>query len=74
MPHPYRRGVALVGDAAAVSDPSWGQGLSMTLRDVRVLRDQLLASEVRRLMRMQKNMPDIAAPCIVLWVGTPNFS
>ena len=42
--HPYRDGVALVGDAAAVSDPSWGQGLSTTLRDARVLRDQLLAN------------------------------
>ena len=43
--HPYRDGVALVGDAAATSDPTWGQGLSLTLRDVRVLRDALLAHE-----------------------------
>ena len=43
--HPYRDGVALVGDAAAASDPSWGQGLSLTLRDVRVLRDRLLAGD-----------------------------
>lgn len=42
--HPYRDGIALVGDAAATSDPSWGQGLSLTLRDVRILRDELLAS------------------------------
>ena len=34
-----------MGDAAAASDPSWGQGLGMTLRDVRVLRDQLIANE-----------------------------
>jgi len=40
--HPYHDGVVLVGDAAAASDPSFGQGLSLTLRDVRVLRDQLL--------------------------------
>jgi menaquinone-9 beta-reductase len=40
--HPYRFGVALIGDAAAASDPSWGQGLALTLRDVRELRDQLL--------------------------------
>jgi len=39
--HPYRDGVALIGDAAASSDPSFGQGLSLTLRDVRVLRDAL---------------------------------
>lgn len=43
--HPYASGVALVGDAAAASDPSWGQGLSLTLRDVRVLRDRLLADD-----------------------------
>ena len=40
--HPYRDGIALVGDAAASSDPSWGQGLSLTLRDVRTLRDKLI--------------------------------
>jgi 2-polyprenyl-6-methoxyphenol hydroxylase-like FAD-dependent oxidoreductase len=43
--HPYRNGVALVGDAAAASDPSWGQGLSLTLRDARVLRDHLQATD-----------------------------
>ncbi len=42
--HPYREGVVLIGDAAAASDPSWGQGLSLTLRDVRVLRDHLLTN------------------------------
>ena len=40
--HPYRDGVTLVGDAAAASDPSFGGGLSLALRDVRVLRDRLL--------------------------------
>ena len=40
--HPYRAGVALVGDAAATSDPSFGQGMSTALRDARVLRDALL--------------------------------
>lgn len=43
--HPYRDGVALVGDAAATSDPTWGQGMSVTLRDVRLLRDELCANE-----------------------------
>ncbi len=43
--HPYHDGVALVGDAAATSDPNWGQGLSTTLRDARILRDKLLANE-----------------------------
>ena len=42
--HPYVRGVALLGDAAESTDPSWGQGMSMTLRDVRVLRDALLGT------------------------------
>lgn len=41
--HPYRDGVALVGDAAATSDPCFGCGLSLALRDVRALRDRLLA-------------------------------
>lgn len=43
--HPYRDGVALIGDSAASSDPSWGQGLSLTLRDARVLRDALSATD-----------------------------
>ncbi|CAN5644542.1 hypothetical protein BH23CHL2_BH23CHL2_03480 [soil metagenome] len=41
--HPYRDGVALIGDAAAAPDPCFGSGLSMALRDVRLLRDRLLA-------------------------------
>lgn len=43
--HPYKDGVALVGDAAQTSDQTWGQGLSITLRDVRLLRDALLESD-----------------------------
>jgi 2-polyprenyl-6-methoxyphenol hydroxylase-like FAD-dependent oxidoreductase len=43
--HPYKDGVVLVGDATVASDPSFGQGLSLTARDVRVLRDQLLEHE-----------------------------
>jgi menaquinone-9 beta-reductase len=39
--HPYRDGVALVGDAAATSDPTYGQGLSFALHAARVLRDEL---------------------------------
>ena len=42
---PYRNGVALVGDAAANTDPTWGQGMSMALRDARVLRDHLLSND-----------------------------
>ena len=42
--HPYRDGVVLVGDAASSSDPSWGNGLSMTLRDVRLLGDRLCSN------------------------------
>jgi 2-polyprenyl-6-methoxyphenol hydroxylase-like FAD-dependent oxidoreductase len=43
--HPYKNAVALLGDAASTSDPAFGQGLSTTVRDVRVLRDCLLASD-----------------------------
>lgn len=37
-----RPGVLLVGDAAGSNDPIIGQGLSITLRDVRLVRDALL--------------------------------
>ena len=42
--HPTRANCVLIGDAAAASDPVWGNGLSRTLRDVRLLRDRLLES------------------------------
>jgi 2-polyprenyl-6-methoxyphenol hydroxylase-like FAD-dependent oxidoreductase len=42
--HPYREGVVLIGDAAGASDPSWGCGLSLTVKDVRTLRDKLCAT------------------------------
>ncbi len=41
---PYRDGIVLVGDAAASTDPTHGAGLSLTLRDVRVLQDFLLTN------------------------------
>ena len=43
--HPYFNGIALIGDAAAVTDPNWGQGLALALRDARVLRDKLIADD-----------------------------
>jgi 2-polyprenyl-6-methoxyphenol hydroxylase-like FAD-dependent oxidoreductase len=43
--HPYRAGVALLGDAAGSSDPTWGQGLSQTLRDVRIFSETLLVDD-----------------------------
>ncbi len=43
--HPVCEGVALVGDAASANDPSWGQGLSLALRDARVLAEELLAND-----------------------------
>ena len=43
--HPYEGGVALIGDAAATSDPSWGTGLSLVLRGVRLLRDNLVTTD-----------------------------
>jgi 2-polyprenyl-6-methoxyphenol hydroxylase-like FAD-dependent oxidoreductase len=38
---PAKNGVALVGDAAGSSDPSWGCGLSLTLLDVEALANAL---------------------------------
>ena len=43
--HPYQNGIVLIGDAAAATDPTWGQGLALTLRDARLLCDELLASD-----------------------------
>ena len=43
VPQPYKQGVALIGDAAASSDPVWGEGLSLALQDVRILSDKLSA-------------------------------
>jgi 2-polyprenyl-6-methoxyphenol hydroxylase-like FAD-dependent oxidoreductase len=42
---PAHGGVALIGDAASASDPSFGCGLSLALLGVRQLRDCLFASE-----------------------------
>jgi len=41
---PARQGVVLIGDAAAATDPGWGTGLSITLRDVLTLRDCLVSN------------------------------
>lgn len=43
--HPYREGLALLGDAAGSSDPTWGQGMSVTLRDARVLSTAMLTND-----------------------------
>jgi menaquinone-9 beta-reductase len=45
--HPHRDGLVLIGDAAASNDPSFGCGLSLTLRDVRVLTEYLLSTKDR---------------------------
>jgi 2-polyprenyl-6-methoxyphenol hydroxylase-like FAD-dependent oxidoreductase len=42
-PHPARSGVALIGDAAAKPDPFHGCGMSLALRDARVLAENLLS-------------------------------
>jgi menaquinone-9 beta-reductase len=41
---PYAPGVVLIGDAAGHNDPIIGQGLSITYRDVRMVRDLMLAN------------------------------
>jgi 2-polyprenyl-6-methoxyphenol hydroxylase-like FAD-dependent oxidoreductase len=42
---PAKNGIALIGDAAASSDPSWGCALSLTLLDVEHLARALSASD-----------------------------
>lgn len=44
---PYCEGVVLVGDAAGYGDPILGEGLSMTVRDVRMVRDLILDGATR---------------------------
>ena len=39
---PYAEGVVLVGDSAGHNDPVIGQGLSIALRDARIVRDLVL--------------------------------
>jgi 2-polyprenyl-6-methoxyphenol hydroxylase-like FAD-dependent oxidoreductase len=39
---PYAQGAVLIGDAAGYNDPIIGQGLSISYRDVRFVRDALL--------------------------------
>ena len=46
MDNPTIDGVVLMGDAAGYNDPILGQGLSVTLRDARMLAD-ILANESR---------------------------
>jgi 2-polyprenyl-6-methoxyphenol hydroxylase-like FAD-dependent oxidoreductase len=43
---PYAEGAVLIGDAAGSNDPIIGQGLSITLRDVRLVCDLLLSHSV----------------------------
>jgi 2-polyprenyl-6-methoxyphenol hydroxylase-like FAD-dependent oxidoreductase len=42
---PFAQGAVLIGDAAGYNDPIIGQGLSITYRDVRMVRDILLGSD-----------------------------
>ena len=42
---PFVEGVVLIGDAAGYNDPLIGQGLSLALRDARVISEILLATE-----------------------------
>jgi 2-polyprenyl-6-methoxyphenol hydroxylase-like FAD-dependent oxidoreductase len=42
---PIKPGLALIGDAAAATDPSWGSGLSKTLVDVELLSNALAATD-----------------------------
>jgi 2-polyprenyl-6-methoxyphenol hydroxylase-like FAD-dependent oxidoreductase len=39
---PFADGVVLIGDAAGHNDPVLGQGLSIAMRDVRIVRDLIL--------------------------------
>jgi 2-polyprenyl-6-methoxyphenol hydroxylase-like FAD-dependent oxidoreductase len=42
---PFNNGVVLIGDAASSSDPTYGQGQALSLRDARVLSEHLIATD-----------------------------
>jgi 2-polyprenyl-6-methoxyphenol hydroxylase-like FAD-dependent oxidoreductase len=42
---PYVAGAILIGDAAGYTDPIFGQGMSIALRDARIVRDLLLGND-----------------------------
>jgi 2-polyprenyl-6-methoxyphenol hydroxylase-like FAD-dependent oxidoreductase len=44
---PVAPGVVLIGDAAGHNDPETGQGLSIAMRDVRIVQDIILAGDRR---------------------------
>ena len=43
--HPYRNGLALIGDSAGATDPSWGQGLGLAIHDAKLLSENLIGNE-----------------------------
>jgi 2-polyprenyl-6-methoxyphenol hydroxylase-like FAD-dependent oxidoreductase len=45
VPAPAKKGLALIGDAAGATDPSWGCGLSKTMMDVEHLSNRLLETD-----------------------------
>jgi 2-polyprenyl-6-methoxyphenol hydroxylase-like FAD-dependent oxidoreductase len=45
VPSPIKPGLALIGDAAGATDPSWGCGLSKTLIDAETLATQLAETD-----------------------------
>lgn len=47
-PAPYVDGVVLVGDAAGHNDPTAGCGLSIAMRDARIVRDLIVAGAQRQ--------------------------
>ncbi|MGE3073609.1 MAG: FAD-dependent oxidoreductase [Dehalococcoidia bacterium] len=42
--HPAGDSLVLVGDAAGISDPTWGMGMSLALRDAHLLTEALLGA------------------------------
>jgi 2-polyprenyl-6-methoxyphenol hydroxylase-like FAD-dependent oxidoreductase len=78
---PSKRGLALIGDAAGATDPSWGCGLSKTLVDVETLANQLAESDdwnaaLQRYAAMHDDyfgkLHDILSWwTVLLWTGGP---
>ena len=63
---PYADGAVLIGDAAGHNDPIIGQGLSISMRDARTVRDLVLdGARTGRLRRLRRGAGGPHAPASV---------
>lgn len=72
--HPYRNGLALIGDAAGATDLSWGQGLGLAIHDAKLLSENLIANEdrekeLRRHCSVYRGLFNSSSTSLISWVN-----